>query len=96
MKFCFETKELVDIYRSGSQKYPKEIVVAFTKRVNIIRRVKDERELRAIKGNHFEKLKGYQNLYSIMLNDKYRMEFSIDKESDKKVITIKRISNHYS
>jgi len=64
MKFCFETKELVDVYRSGTGKYPKEIIITFIKKVNSIDSARDERDLRNLKSNHFEKLKGYQNLYS--------------------------------
>jgi len=57
--------------------------------------MRDERDLGVIKSHHFEKLKGYENLYSIRLNKKYRMEFSINKEYEIKIINIKRISNHY-
>ena len=97
MDFDFQTSELNDLYYEGKgkEKYPDYIVRAFFKKIKIINNAKDEGDIRDIKGNHFEKLKGENNLYSIRLNDQYRLIFSIEGSNEKKFL-IKEISNHYS
>jgi len=97
MKFSFQTKELANLcYQGkGAEDYPDFIVNSFFRKISQIKRAKNENDLRALKSNHFEKLKGKDNLYSIRLNDQYRLEFSI-LESSEKELFIKRISNHYS
>lgn len=48
---------------------------------------------------HFEVLKGdKEGLFSIRVNDQYRIEFSIDRDSDHSLLIICNIvelSNHY-
>lgn len=97
MKFSFQNTDLENLYYMGEgiKDYPAFVGKAFFKKVSMIKNAKNENDIRAIKGNHFEKIKGEDNLYSIRLNDQYRLEFSIE-ESDCKSILIKKISNHYS
>lgn len=48
---------------------------------------------------HFEPLKGdKQELYSIRINDKYRIEFTLCSDIDNSILTlcnIEELSNHY-
>ena len=96
MEVFIDNNELYKVYKTGIGKYPVEVILAFYKKIQIIKNAKDERDLRNLKSNHFEKLKGYKNRYSIRLNDKYRLEFLIENENRIKIIIIKEISNHYS
>lgn len=96
MKFYFEDKKLFELYQSGNGKYPNEVIISFFRKMRTIIQMKDERELLLIRGNNFEKMKGFENLYSIRLNDKYRMEFSIERDGGIRILNIKKISNHYS
>lgn len=97
MNFRFQDSGLEDLYYlgKGASKLPDFIVRAFFRKVQFIKNAKNENDLRALKGNHFEKMEGKKNLYSIRLNDQYRLEFALDK-SDGTTIIVQRISNHYS
>jgi proteic killer suppression protein len=98
MKFRFQNHELEELYyyERGGGGYPKQVVTAFFKKMGIIKGADNENDLRAIKGNHFEKLKGSKNKYSIRLNDQYRLIFAMDKDGGCSVLLIHEISNHYN
>lgn len=96
MNFRFQSSELEGLYYEGKgiSKYPDFVARAFFKKIQIIKNAKHEGDIREIKGNHFEKLKGHENKFSLRLNKQYRLIFSIE-ESSKRVIVIEEISNHY-
>lgn len=98
MKFQFQCSELEGLYfeEKGAEKYPTFIVSAFFKKMQIIKSAGNENDLRNIKGNHFEKMKGEDNKYSIRLNQQYRLIFSIEKDESYSILMIQEISNHYS
>ncbi len=98
MNICFITADLEDLYYlgKGHEAYSEAVFRGFSKKILLIENAKDESELRAIKGNHFEKIKGEKNLFSIRINGQFRLMFSFDGEGDDKKILIKEISNHYS
>jgi toxin HigB-1 len=76
--------------------YAKEIVKAYRKRIQAIRAAKDERDLYAVKGNHFEKLKGnrsHQN--SLRLNDQMRLVVEIGQGSPKNKIIVIGIEDYH-
>jgi proteic killer suppression protein len=57
-------------------------------------------DLRAFKSLHFELLHGAKKewRYSIRINDKYRLEFSIEKNKGiiiEEIVIIEDLSNHY-
>jgi len=96
MLFEFKTKKLAKVYEKGEGSYPDAVKKAFVKKVNLIKRAKNENDLRILKSNHFEKLKGRKAEYSIRLNDQYRLIFEILKNGQYKIILINKISDHYS
>jgi len=98
MIFQFENTDLADLYyeEKGKEAYPDYVVTAFFKKMQTIKSANSENDLRAIKGNHFEKLEGEQNKYSIRLNQQYRLIFSLKKDGTCTIMLIKEISNHYS
>jgi plasmid maintenance system killer protein len=97
MRFQFANSDLEDLYyeEKGKEAYPDYVVTAFFKRMQTIKSAKNENDLRAIKGNHFEKMEGENNKYSIRLNQQYRLIFSLENDGTCKIMLIKEISNHY-
>lgn len=98
MRFQFENSDLSDLYYKDKCKeaYPEYVITAFFKKMQTIKAASNENDLRAIKGNHFEKLEGEENQYSIRLNQQYRLIFGLDKDGMCTIMLIREISNHYS
>ena len=95
MQFKFKDKSLQKLYVSHKSKYSDVIMKAFFKKVMVIKRAEDIRDLHQSWGNHFEKLKGRKNDYSIRLNKQYRLEFELLQHNLNKIVLIKKISKHY-
>ena len=101
MKFAFDNKELETLYTTGKSKklkLPGDIIDKFFARVQQIEAAHTIHDLWSDRGLHFEKLKGYENLYSMRLKLKYRLEMRIEWNNDEKTsgnFVITRISNHY-
>lgn len=98
MRFQFENSGLEELYyeEKGAEAYPDYVVTAFFKKIQTIKAATNENDLRALKGNHFEKMEGKENKYSMRLNLQYRLIFSLEKDGGCTIISIKEISNHYS
>jgi len=80
-------------YRAG---YAKEIVKAYRKRIQAIRAAHDERDLYAVKGNHFEKLKGDRaHQHSLRINEKWRLIVEIKESNPKNIIVVKSIEDYH-
>lgn len=97
MEIKFATKDLEALYtdEEGAERYPSEVVSAFFRRVDLIRGAVDERDLRAMKSAHFEKLEGTER-YSMRLNRQWRLELSFEPpKGNNKAAVIIQISNHY-
>jgi proteic killer suppression protein len=72
------------------------VVKAYRKRIQAIRAAKDERDLHATKGNHFEKLKGDRaHQHSLRLNDKMRLIVEIERGEPKNTILIIGIEDYH-
>ena len=97
MEIRFATKDLEALYTTeqGAARYPVAVVEAFFDLVTLIAEAPDERDLRALKGVHFEKLPS-KDVFSMRLNKQWRLElvFEPPKGSDKTAVII-RISNNY-
>lgn len=76
--------------------FSRPIVKAFRKRMQSIRAARDERDLRAIRGNRFEQLEGdRQGQYSIRLNDQYRLIFTFREGGGEKVLVVVEIGDYH-
>jgi toxin HigB-1 len=76
--------------------FSQEIVRAFRKRVQVIRAALDERDLYAIRGNRFEKLKGNRtHQHSMRLNDQWRLIIEIKQASPKNIIVVIDIEDYH-
>ena len=97
MEIRFATSDIEELYteEKGAERYPPEVVSAFFRRVDLIRNAIDERDLRALKGVRFEKLRG-SDRYSMRLNRQWRQELVFDppQGTDKAAVII-QISKHY-
>jgi proteic killer suppression protein len=98
METEFAAQELYDLYtkRDFTAGYGKEIVKAYRKRIQIIKAARDERDLYAIKGNRFEKLKGDRaHQRSLRLNDKMRLIVDIKQGASKNKVLVIGIEDYH-
>jgi len=100
----FKTKELEKLYYTllnklkGKQKYSREIIKQYKRKVQILEDIKNLEELRPFKGLNFEYLKGdREGDCSIKLNDQFRLIFEPIKDKSNVIIIlfITEISKHY-
>jgi len=72
------------------------LVKAFRKRMQSIRAAKSEFDLAAVRGNHFEKLKGSRShQYSVRLNDQHRLILEIEGEGADHTIVVTGIEDYH-
>lgn len=95
MEIKFADKKLAMLYEVGEGAYSEAVISAFSKKIQIIKSAKNENDLRALKSNHFEKLKGTKDSYSMRLNKQYRLIIELLNDGSCKIVIIKEISNHY-
>jgi proteic killer suppression protein len=84
------------LYTGGERAnaFPPAVVKAFIQRIQSILAAKDERDLRALKSLHYEKLKGRDG-YSMRLNGQWRLEFGRSKTAEGIALRIAAITKHY-
>lgn len=71
-------------------------VKAFRKRMQMIRAAADERDFYAMKGLHFEKMKGdRQHQYSMRLNDQWRLILEFEGHGAEKVVVVCGIEDYH-
>ena len=76
--------------------YAKEIVRAYRKRIQAIRAANDERDLYAVRGNRFEKLKGARShQYSMRINDQMRLIVEIKQSNPKNIIVVMSVEDYH-
>jgi proteic killer suppression protein len=76
--------------------FDKAIVKGYRKRMQAIRAAKDERDLYAVKGNHFEKLKGKRaHQHSLRINDQWRLVVEIQPGNPENAVTVVSIEDYH-
>ncbi len=98
MDFEFRDKDLEQLYTDPdfSAGFSKEIVKAFRKRIQQIDSATDQRDLRAFKSLHLEKLKGKrQHQHSLRLNDQRRLILEIEKTDTGEKIVVVAIEDYH-
>ena len=76
--------------------FGRDVVKAFRKRIQAIRAAVDERDLFAIRGNNFEKLKGNRaHQHSMRLNDQWRLILEIKSALPKKIIVVIDVEDYH-
>jgi toxin HigB-1 len=72
------------------------VVKQFRKRMQQIRSAKDERDLRAHRSLHYEKMKsGRNNEHSMRLNDQWRLVTRTEDGERQKVMVVIRIEDYH-
>jgi proteic killer suppression protein len=78
----------------GQGAWPTGVVEAFRRRMQFIRAMPDERDLRAIKANHYEKMQGNrEGQHSVRLNDQFRLFFLFEESDGRKVLVVLEIAD---
>jgi len=97
LRYRFADNRLERLYLqgAGSGGYPEGVAEVFVKRVRTIEAANDERDLRALKSLHFEKLKGEKDRYSVRLNKAWRLILTFEKDKNGKIVVIIEINKHY-
>jgi toxin HigB-1 len=85
MRWEFKHQYLVDLYQSGkgAGKYGEAVFEAFLEVMGVIDAARDVRDLYALKGLHFEKLKGKRGKReerSLRLNKQWRLILTVEDD----------------
>jgi toxin HigB-1 len=98
LRCIFRKKRIELLYteEKGANKYSAQVVDAFFEVMGVIQAAKDERDLYALKGLHFEKLKGgRQSERSLKLNDQYRLIVELAEDKEGKFIEVIDIEDYH-
>lgn len=104
MIVTFEEVYLKELYEKGvasdkKHRYQPSIVKRYKNCINYLKQAKRKEDLYPIVSLHFEALIGdKKGRFSVKVNDKYRVEFTIDENIEQPVLSICNIvelSNHY-
>jgi proteic killer suppression protein len=107
MNVGFKTTALANLYtkpledHKGKQKYSKEVLKQYKKKVIILMTVETLKELQTHRGLRFEHLKGkLRNYCSIRLNKQFRLILKVIEKKDRLEIQVEEveiieISKHY-
>ena len=96
MRFEFKKKKIKALYyeEKNAHKYPN-VVDDFFDVMSALDAARDERDLYALKGLHFEKLKGRKGERSVRLNQQWRLILSIEEDSEGTYIQIIDIEDYH-
>lgn len=98
MEVTFANDDLcqLDSDRSFRMGLSADVVRAYRKRMQQIRSAVDERDLRALKSLHFEKLDGKRRgQYSVRLNDQFRLVFKLNGVGSEKQVLIVGVVDYH-
>jgi len=101
MKVVFENRHFRELYETGhSRKYrlPDKVVRKFAERIRFIEGAVSIHDLMQLTSLHFERLQGSNDLYSIRIDIRYRLEFELIftvSSNTPDQATIIELSNHY-
>lgn len=98
MDFEFVSNDLLRLYTDPAftTGKPKEVEKAFRRRMAAIAAAADERDIHAIRGNHFKQLQGDRShQHSIRLNDQFRLIVEIKKGNPKNTIVVVGIEDYH-
>lgn len=104
MLVTFEEKYLEELFENGScsdkkHRFQPQIVKLYQRRVETLSSVPRPETLYQFNSLHFEALIGDKaGKYSVRVNNQYRVEFTLNTDSEQPLITICNItdlSNHY-
>lgn len=83
----------------GKPRFPTEVIRQSRLRIEQIKNSLSTQELAQFKSLHFEKLEpknAATPLYSIRVNDQYRLEFHVGNSHKIEIVQVLRLSDHYA
>lgn len=101
----FDKVYLRDLYTEGKcsdkkHRFQPDVIKRYKKGIDYLKWASRKEDLFKINSLNFESLRGDKvGLFSIRVNDQYRIEFRISENSEDSILTICNIvelSNHYS
>ena len=104
MEIKFDKEYLRQLYEEGKtsdkkHRFQPNIIARYQLRIKVLEQAQGVEELYALNSLHYEMLKGDKaGISSIRVNDKYRIEFTVERISSETVVKICNIldlSNHY-
>lgn len=101
MRFRFNPEnELRDLDRNGrkstvARRFEQSVVAAFGRRMQLIRAMRDERELYQFRGLHFERLERNAEEHSIRLNDQWRLIVRFREDDGGRYMWIDKIEDYH-
>lgn len=104
MIVTFDKRYLKELYETGTTsekkyRFQPDIAKRYKRCISYLIRVSRKEELYRFNSLNFEAFHGDKSgLYSIRVNDKYRIEFSLDEDAEKPMLTVCNIvelNNHY-
>ena len=100
IKFNNEYLELLakDAKVKGKPKYDVEVILKYKKTLKVLQVMPNTAGLRHLRSLNFEPLKGNMaGLYSVRVDYRYRLIFSIEKDvvTITEIIVIEDLNNHY-
>ena len=96
MRFKFKKKKIADLYtkEKNAHKYPN-VIDDFFDAMSAIDAARDERDLYALKGFHFEKIKSRPGERSLRLNKQWRLILFIEEDEDGPYLLIIDIQDYH-
>ncbi len=98
MDFAFANRKLERLYTEGrgAREYPQKVVEAFFRIMAVIDAARDERDLRAMKQLHFERLKGKRrHQRSLVLHGSFRLVVQLVVDDDGTYILVEEIVDYH-
>jgi proteic killer suppression protein len=98
MEIVFADSRLAEIEtaNAGSTGLPVSVIKAARRKLTLLRAATDDRTLRNWKSLHYEKLRGNcEGQRSIRVNDKYRIVFTLDSDTEPQKATILAIEDYH-
>jgi proteic killer suppression protein len=98
MQIEFKDKDLIDLLtRSRPPKgIPPEVLRHYQKAIVIIKAARDQRDIRAQKSFHLEKMTGFKDdRYSIRLSKSWRVFLLFESRGNDTIVVILDMNNHY-
>jgi len=101
MEVSISNKELEKLYTTGKSaklKLPGQVIDKYFATIQKIIAARDIHDLWNDRGLNFEKLTGTENIYSMRLSGKYRLEMEVNWNDEQQItgsFVLKKISNHY-
>lgn len=98
MRIVFEQKYLIDLLecKRTPKGIPPEILKKYQKAIKIIHAAKDQRDIRALKSFHLEKMTEFSDdRYSIRLSGKWRLFLLFESDEKEGIVVIIEMNNHY-